>query len=648
MYFFGRHILVSHATVVFGILDMIAVVCFLRFAWWYKYSRIPELVTKHSKVQATPGDYAIVVEYLPEMLPPEFHLQYDRLLANHFQRVVQEELRFRGQSANVKVCEVAFAHDFDGKLGDFRELRNLHIARAIELEKGSTWRLHRVEKQISRLCGQTRDRKSLRSRPVCRAFVTFDRPEWRNLALSAYRRSRYTIGRIFQPAWLRFNGRALQVHAAPEPSDIRWENQDMPWSSRAGRTVLSYSMIMFLLAITCLFTIRAKQFQQSGMREIECTAENASDDYCKCLGLGLQKIVWGDPSLWGVCKAYLLDNADVIAWVATSASTVTVVNLILRYVAEFMTDFERPLCYSDWHGSLMPKTLLGQFINLAMVVLLLNMTFLGGHFSDMGGGWYDSVGAAICLQILFTTFMPLLSVLCVWVQRLYRETMFYLKTHQHDVNQLFTNNEFPISSRSGESMCIVWAALTYSSGMPLLLFFAVLHISVSYWVDKWLLLRCSKRPPKYDKAMAERIVSVMPIFALAHCLMGIWMLGHPTFPSMTILPMKEETGFFDTMLSRSFRLAALPLTCVAACLIVYLVWVVLKNFIVAHQASFLSVEDLDVEATATYPNFNNAVPIMQSKGILHSYEMRANGEFADILRASEEKISTPLGKGLMG
>jgi hypothetical protein len=74
--------------------------------------------------------------------------------------------------------------------------------------------------------------------------------------------------------------------------------------------------------------------------------------------------------------------------------------------------------------------------------------------------------------------------------------------------------------------------MMYSAGMPVLYFFAVFFMAITYWTDKWVLLRCSRRPPTYDARMATQVATFMLYVVFVHCGLGLIMLGQPcVFPS---------------------------------------------------------------------------------------------------------------------
>ncbi len=61
--------------------------------------------------------------------------------------------------------------------------------------------------------------------------------------------------------------------------------------------------------------------------------------------------------------------------------------------------------------------------------------------------------------------------------------------------QLFAPPVFQLSERIPVILNTVFVTLAFSSGMPLLLPFAFFALALSYWIDKYALLRVYAKPP---------------------------------------------------------------------------------------------------------------------------------------------------------
>ncbi|KAG4058688.1 hypothetical protein PC123_g6359 [Phytophthora cactorum] len=97
------------------------------------------------------------------------------------------------------------------------------------------------------------------------AFVVFNNLESRRRCLQDYRRSDQRLPRKFQPKTLRFRDDEfpLTVLAAPEPSNILWENLEVTARSRRIRRSFTNSVTFLLLLLSGVIISAAQSAQQT-------------------------------------------------------------------------------------------------------------------------------------------------------------------------------------------------------------------------------------------------------------------------------------------------------------------------------------------------------------------------------------------------
>ncbi|KAL3664281.1 hypothetical protein V7S43_010608 [Phytophthora oleae] len=96
------------------------------------------------------------------------------------------------------------------------------------------------------------------------AFVVFNNLESRRRCLQDYRRSNQWLLRKFQPKTLRFRDKfPLSVLAAPEPSNILWENLEVTSRSRRIRRSFTNSVTFLLLLLSGGIISAAQSAQQT-------------------------------------------------------------------------------------------------------------------------------------------------------------------------------------------------------------------------------------------------------------------------------------------------------------------------------------------------------------------------------------------------
>jgi len=63
--------------------------------------------------------------------------------------------------------------------------------------------------------------------------------------------------------------------------------------------------------------------------------------------------------------------------------------------------------------------------------------------------------------------------------------------------------------------------------MPALVPVAFLSFFLCYWVDKYLFVYVYQTPPAYNSSLSHTFTKLLPLAAVLHLLMGIWMLSNP-------------------------------------------------------------------------------------------------------------------------
>lgn len=79
-----------------------------------------------------------------------------------------------------------------------------------------------------------------------------------------------------------------------------------------------------------------------------------------------------------------------------------------------------------------------------------------------------------------------------------------------------------------------FVTMFYASGMPILLWFGFISLTVQYKVIKYLLLRYNRRPPSYDHRLNKKIIKLLPLALIFHLMIGLYMYSSPLiFPKST-------------------------------------------------------------------------------------------------------------------
>jgi hypothetical protein len=252
-----------------------------------------------------------------------------------------------------------------------------------------------------------------------------------------------------------------------------------------------------------------------------------------------------------ICSGFAQSVAlQLVLQLVLSFSTVGV-NAFLTVSTNVLTDFERNSSSDTEASQLITKVFWAQYINTALLLLLVygrledsgplaeavrGAGILSGKYSDFSVDWYATVGVQLTLTALISAItphvQPLLQYFVIFpLQRfLARRPGAILKggyPMQKDLNAIYTGPRFDVTNRYPAILVMLFFSMTYSSGLPVMLVFALMAFSLSYVVDRYLLLRFYKRPPQRDERLQRKVVDFLPYALLLHLSFAVWMFGNP-------------------------------------------------------------------------------------------------------------------------
>eukprot|EP00928_Gymnodinium_smaydae_P012888 TRINITY_DN14707_c0_g1_i1.p1 TRINITY_DN14707_c0_g1~~TRINITY_DN14707_c0_g1_i1.p1 ORF type:complete len:983 (-),score=244.75 TRINITY_DN14707_c0_g1_i1:166-3114(-) len=577
----------------FGYLDVASVIIFMVFVCWFRFKLVPKFAKSAQDEALTVADFCLEVEGLPREI--EGQLNYEDQLRKHFEIVlatVREAERRGGCCKRAKddshlppasVQEVTLVRDWSRRLCDIKDrakmMQQKKIAEFKKDEKTTERLTTRIAKKDEALGKKLKPEQEL---PVVRAFVTLNTPHDVKSVLMYYRFSNYFLLKLCnscQHRDKRFKENLITVRRPPEPSNILVENADVPKKERMLRKGIMF--ILWLIAI-CLagaiifaVTGTAQKEQQknasaTAMGSPACDAGAAPASYvcpfqnatlwtndqarnmtgdelgCFCTTKGLANVLQDTILREDICNEWVFENVKGIIIGVAASLIVVLLNVCFKSLILLFAEQEKNISLSALETSKMVKVFGSQFVNTALVILIINhysavwgfylfgVVPVGrGKYADFERGWYVTVGGAMVTNLMTNSIIAgpvgLAPVIMAKVFRcLFKRTT---KT-QDELIELYTNPPFDISERFAKVLMMCFCTLMYSAGMPALNFFAFVFCFMSYWSDKIVLLKGSKRPPVYDTDMPKQASMMLLICAPLHVIVAILMYSQPcTFPS---------------------------------------------------------------------------------------------------------------------
>lgn len=103
------------------------------------------------------------------------------------------------------------------------------------------------------------------------------------------------------------------------------------------------------------------------------------------------------------------------------------------------------------------------------------------------------------------------------------------KNLKRDYMNLYIGPNFQLDTRYSQILVTIFVTLIYSPGMPILYICLFFFLFLCYFIDKWMILRFYRTPPKYDMLIVKLFNILVFISLIFHYAFGIWIYGNPNF-----------------------------------------------------------------------------------------------------------------------
>ncbi|CAD7971463.1 unnamed protein product [Amoebophrya sp. A25] len=231
-------------------------------------------------------------------------------------------------------------------------------------------------------------------------------------------------------------------------------------------------------------------------------------------------------------------------------------NVVLEHCLDNMSMWALPLSITALNNALLWKLFSMEFVNTAIIILLVNTRFdydgplLGkGDYSDFDFDWYTDVGVGIVITMMINVFSPHVGTVlkAYWRKRRRKRLLEKDVKVLEDMNDVYVGQQFELATRYSTILTVVFVTLMYSAAIPVLLWMAAITFTGVYWCDKYTLLRASRIPPAHDETIAKGVAEALPFAVVLHLGMAIYMYGHDVvFPSPSLAGSESGRDLLQT------------------------------------------------------------------------------------------------------
>lgn len=219
------------------------------------------------------------------------------------------------------------------------------------------------------------------------------------------------------------------------------------------------------------------------------------------------------------------------------------ITAISKMIVAKITSFEKAQSKSEMMLSKAVNLFILTYVNVGILLFLVNFNLGGlsdilkknyvplfqGEFTTFSVQWYKLVGSTLCFTMLINVgslhISFLASALIRWfLQCLDRGCSCDKKktrqTIQQDYEDINTDSDFEIELRYANLLFMLGVCFLYSSGMPILYPIGAAYFLLGYWIDKFLLLKASKKPVRYDGYIANKSLNWYKFIIVMHVIAG--------------------------------------------------------------------------------------------------------------------------------
>jgi len=226
----------------------------------------------------------------------------------------------------------------------------------------------------------------------------------------------------------------------------------------------------------------------------------------------------------------------------------TIIGMGLRYVLVFLSKYEAHKDKDEEQASAMIKLFQSGYAISVIIVLiayggspstpqfLRRLGIFAGPYTDFDRPWYGNIGFLYMVSFILQSFTPLAYNLVEYyfinpVLRMYHHSLVrsLLSTSivmQYDLNQIEVGPVFDSTDHTAQLLILLFFAMTFAPGLPLLMPLMCLVFSLYFRVDKFLLCRHYQKPPQLGPSAIKVVTAYLPYAAIIRLAVACWMYGN--------------------------------------------------------------------------------------------------------------------------
>jgi len=249
-------------------------------------------------------------------------------------------------------------------------------------------------------------------------------------------------------------------------------------------------------------------------------------------------------SITSDCSTFATQDKALAALAAASSVLTVIFNFVLEALLKGLAVYERHHTVTEMMASRITKQSIILWINTGFIELIAGARFGpassatsgrfgAGFYRDFTPEWYTDIGQQLLLTTLVAALAPLAVRVGLWALAKHRRTRAEEKALiQEDLNIASLGPPFDVAKEYAQMTMITLTCLMFSPGLPLMLVILSLKCMVQYFVDRWMMLRVCKMPPRLSDVITHKIMQLLTFGLFLFLAMGTWMYSHFRSPDI--------------------------------------------------------------------------------------------------------------------
>lgn len=249
------------------------------------------------------------------------------------------------------------------------------------------------------------------------------------------------------------------------------------------------------------------------------------------------------------CSTYFADysTAQGVSYGTIIASII--VNDIVVFGMKRLCTFESHVSVDRVNASLMFKLFLFTYLNMAFTVLiafgkignlpimLRKFYIFQGQYSDFSSHWYPTAGVYFLTAFFINAVMDIVLKLGMYyvvipIMQCYsypavRKMSSHRVVTQYELNHMLVGPVFDTSINYAHFLSMFFFAMTYATGLPIMMPLAFAALSIVFFVDRLMLLRFNQKPPQMGDEVMQIVLKLLPFAGIIRLAFGCWMYSSP-------------------------------------------------------------------------------------------------------------------------